>query len=173
MGIEYYGLRGWPCTRRRSAPWVWLWDFFGWHNWITLFIATSKHLTSMASAVIWGHLRPFCQKLLFDIFKRSRLHFDWFYGHWLLNGLRGWPCTKRRSAPWVWFWDFFGWHNWITLFIATSKLWPQWPRRSLEVIWGCLVINSCLPFFKVLDYFLFVFMGIIGNPACESEIFLD
>ena len=78
-------------------------------------------------------------------------------------GLRGWPCTRRRSAPWVWFWYFFGWHNWITLFIVTSKLWPQWPRRSLEVIWGCLVINSCLPFFKVLDYFLFVFMGIIGN----------
>ena len=38
----------------------------------------------MASEVVRGHLRPFCQKLLFDIFKRSRLHFDWFYGHWRL-----------------------------------------------------------------------------------------
>ena len=67
----------------------------------------------MASEVVWGHLRPFCQKLLFDIFKRSRLHFDWFYGHWLLNGLRGWVWTRRKSAPWVSLWDFFGWHNWI------------------------------------------------------------
>ena len=65
MGIQHWllnGLRGWPCTKRRSAPWVWLWYFFGCHNWIILFIVTSKHVTSMASEVVLGHLRPLFQK---------------------------------------------------------------------------------------------------------------
>ena len=114
---------------------VWYRDFFGWYDWDAHFSVTSKLLTSMTSEVVWGHLRPFCQKLLFDIFKRSRLHFDWFYGHWLLNGLRGWPCTKRRSAPWVWLWDFFGWYNWDAHFSATSKLLTS---MTSEVVWGHL-----------------------------------
>ena len=100
--IDYYGLRGWTCTRRWSAPWVWLWDFLGWHNWITFFLATSKLLTSLTSEVVWGHLRPFNHKILFAIFKSSTT-FDCSYGHCIdYYGLRGWTCSRRRSAPWVW-----------------------------------------------------------------------
>ena len=47
-------------------------------------------------------------------------------------------------------------------------MWPQWPWRSFEVIWGRFVKNSCLAFLKGLNYILIDFMGIDYLMASET-----
>ena len=56
----------------------------------------------------------------------------------------------------------------MPIFQRPQNCWPQWPRRSYEVIWGRFVKNSCLTFLKGLDYILIDFMGIDYLMASEA-----
>ena len=89
------------------------------------FYSDLKTLTSMASEVVRGHLRLFIINSCLPFFKVLDYFlfvFMGIIGNWLLLGLRGRLWTRTRSALWVWFWDFFGWHNWITFFLDKDNL---------------------------------------------------
>ena len=85
--------------------------------------------------------------------------------HWLLNGLRGWPLQGEGLLRGYDSDTFLDGIIEMPIFQRPQNCWPQWPRRSYEVIWGHFVKNSCLTFFKRsrlhIDWFY-------GHPALTT-----